>query len=148
MDIMEETKFWERLPHAYPFRMMDRVLEVVPGKRATVLKNVSGDEPFLHGHASGEPVLPAVVLLEAMAQTGGLAFLTASGLQEGGPPFLAGVDEFRMKKKVIPGDQVILEATVDRIFSNLAMVRVVARVDNEIAAEGRLVLAIGSAVDG
>ena len=141
METMEADEILERLPHAFPFRMIDRILEIEPGRRAIVCKNVSVDEPFLQGHFPKEPVLPAVLILEAMAQTGGLAFQSLSGKEEGGLPALARVDEFRLKKKVIPGDRMILEAEIQHIFSHLAKVKVLARVEGEIVAEGIVVLA-------
>lgn len=134
----------QRLPHVFPFRMIDRVLEIVPGKRAVTLKNVSIDEPYLQGHFPREPVMPSILILEALAQTGGIAFHSSFEKEEEGVPFLARIDEFRLKRKVIPGDQVILEAEIQLIFSNLAKVKVQARVGQEIVAEGILILAKGS----
>jgi len=132
-----------KLPHAYPFRMIDRILEIEPGKKAIALKNVSVDEPHFSGHFPGDPVMPGILLLEALAQTGGLAFHSQDETEGGGIPFLARVEEFRLKGKVIPGDQLILEAEVLRVFSNLAMVRVQARIGDEPVAEGTLILAKG-----
>lgn len=131
----------KNLPHTFPFRMIDRILEIEQGKRAVALKNVSIDEPYLQGHYPKEPVLPSILILEALAQTGGIAFHSSLGKEEGGVPFLARVDEFRIKGKVIPGDSVILEAEIEHIFSNLAKVKVWAKVNEEIVAEGVVVLA-------
>ncbi len=130
-----------RLPHAFPFRMIDRILEIENGKKAIALKNVSIDEPHFSGHFLKDPVMPGVLILEAMAQTGGLAF--QSSFEDGGEriPVLARVEEFRLKRRVIPGDQVNIEAEVLHIFSDLAKVKVLARVEGEIIAEGTLVLA-------
>ena len=129
------------LPHAFPFRLIDRILDVEKGKRATALKNVSVDEPYFLGHFPQEPVLPGVLILEAMAQTGGLAFESSFEKEEKGIPVLASIEEFRVKKRVIPGDQLIIEAEVLRIFSGLAKVKAVARVEEETVAEGTFVLA-------
>jgi len=131
----------ERLPHAFPFRMIDRILEIEKGKKAIALKNISIDEPYFLGHFPKDPVMPGVLILEAMAQTGGLAF--QSSFESGGEwiPVLARVEEFRLKRRVIPGDQVIIEAEVLHVFSNLAKVKVLARVSGETVAEGTLVLA-------
>ena len=131
------------LPHAFPFRMIDRILSIEKGKRATALKNVSMDEPYFLGHFPKKPVLPGVLILEAMAQTGGLAFESSFEKGEEGVPVLASIEEFRLKRRVIPGDQLIIEAEVLRIFSNLAKVKVLAKVREEIVAEGTLVLAKG-----
>ncbi len=145
--MMEKEELLQRLPHSFPFRMIDRILEVKPGKRALTLKNVSVDEPFLQGHFPHEPVMPDLLILEAMAQTGGIALHSLAGTDEGDVPYLAGVEEFQSKKKVIPGDRVILEAEIERVFSNLAKVKAVARVDEEIVAEGTLVLAKGHPIN-
>jgi 3-hydroxyacyl-[acyl-carrier-protein] dehydratase len=131
----------QRLPHRFPFRMIDRILEIEPGKKAIALKNVSVDEFQLSGHPSGEPVMPGALILEALAQTGGLAFHSQDETEGEGIPFLARIEEFRLKGKVIPGNQLILEAEVLRVFSNLALVRVLARVGDEPVAEGTLILA-------
>jgi 3-hydroxyacyl-[acyl-carrier-protein] dehydratase len=141
---MDFDEILKKLPHAYPFRMIDRVLEIEPGKKAITLKNVSMDEFQSLGHLSGEPVMPGILILEALAQTGGLAFHSQDETEGGGIPFLARIEEFRLKEKVIPGDQLILEAEVLRIFSNLAMVRVLARVGDKPVAEGTLILAKGA----
>jgi 3-hydroxyacyl-[acyl-carrier-protein] dehydratase len=131
------------LPHRYPFRMIDRILEMEPGKKAIALKNVSVNEPHFSGHFPGEPILPGVLVLEALAQTGGLALHLPEEKGPGGIPFLAGIEEFRLKRKVIPGDQLVLQAEVLHVFSNLAKVKVLARVGNEPVAEGTLILAKG-----
>jgi 3-hydroxyacyl-[acyl-carrier-protein] dehydratase len=131
----------ERLPHAFPFRMIDRILEIEKGKRAVALKNVSIDEPYFLGHFPKEPILPGVLIVEAMAQTGGLAFQSSFEKEEEGIPVLARVEEFRLKKSVIPGDQLIIEAEILHIFSGMAKVKVLARVEGEMVAEGTLILA-------
>jgi len=139
---MSETKeILERLPHAFPFRMIDRVLEIEKGKKAVALKNVSIDEPYFLGHFPKEPILPAVLIVEAMAQTGGLAFQSSFEKEGEGIPVLARVEEFRLKKSVIPGDQLIIEAEVLHIFSGMAKVKVLARVEGKTVAEGTLILA-------
>ena len=133
----------KNFPHTFPFRMIDRILEIEPGKRAVTLKNVSIDEPYLQGHFPKEPVMPSILVLEALAQTGGLAFHSSFEKEGEGVPFLARIDEFRLKGKVVPGDSLILEAEIEHIFSNLAKVKVRAKVKEKIVAEGKLVLAKG-----
>jgi 3-hydroxyacyl-[acyl-carrier-protein] dehydratase len=123
--------------------MIDRILEIEPGKRAIAVKNVSVDEPFLKGHFPNDPILPWVLIVEAMAQTGGMAFHSSGGKEEDGVPFLARIEEFRLKRNVVPGDQMILEAEVLHLFSNLAKVKVLAKVSEEVVAEGTLILAKG-----
>ena len=141
--MMDFDEILRTLPHAFPFRMIDRILDIEKGKKVIALKNVSMDEPYFSGHFPKKPVLPWVLILEAMAQTGGLAFESSFEKGENGMPALARVEEFRMKKSVIPGDRLIIEAEVIRIFSNLAKVKVLVRVRDETAAEGTLVLAKG-----
>ena len=140
---MDFDEILRSLPHAFPFRVIDRILDIEKGKRATALKNVSKDEPYCQGHFPKEPILPGVLILEAMAQTGGLAFESSFEEREKGIPALASIEAFRVKKGVIPGDQLIIEAEVLRIFSNLAKVKVLAKVNEETVAEGTLVLAKG-----
>jgi 3-hydroxyacyl-[acyl-carrier-protein] dehydratase len=142
--MMDFDEILRSLPHAFPFRVIDRILSIEKGKRATALKNVSTDEPYFLGHFPKEPVLPGVLILEAMAQTGGLAFESFFEKGEEGAPVLASIEEFRLKRRVIPGDQLIIEAEVLRIFSNLAKVKVLARVREETVAEGTFVLAKNS----
>jgi 3-hydroxyacyl-[acyl-carrier-protein] dehydratase len=142
--MMDFDEILRKVPHAFPFRMIDRVLDIEKGKRAIALKNVSNDEPYFLGHFPKEPTLPGVLILEAMAQTGGLAFESSFEKEEKEVPVLARIEEFRLKKRVIPGDQLIIEAEVLHIFSNLAKVKVLARVGEETVAEGTLVLAKGS----
>jgi len=137
----EMNEILERLPHAFPFRMIDRILEIEKGKKAIALKNISIDEPYFLGHFPKEPILPGVLIVEAMAQTGGLAFESSFEKEEEGIPVLARIEEFRLKRKVIPGDQLIIEAEVLHVFSGMAKVKVLARVEEDIVAEGMLVLA-------
>jgi 3-hydroxyacyl-[acyl-carrier-protein] dehydratase len=137
----EMKEVLEKLPHAFPFRMIDRILEIEKGKKAVALKNVSIDEPYFLGHFPKEPILPTILIVEAMAQTGGLAFHSSFEREEEGIPVLARVEEFRLKRRVIPGDQLILEAEVLHIFSGMAKVKVLAKVEGEIVAEATLVVA-------
>jgi 3-hydroxyacyl-[acyl-carrier-protein] dehydratase len=139
--MMDFDEILRSLPHAFPFRVIDRILDIEKGKRAIALKNVSMDEPYFLGHFPKEPMMPGVLILEAMAQTGGLAFESSFEKGEEGVAVLASVEEFRVKKRVIPGDQLIIEAEVLRIFSNLAKVKGLAKVGEEPVAEGTLVLA-------
>ena len=146
--MIDPEEILKRLPHSFPFRMIDGILEIEPGKKAVALKNVSVDEPHFLGYFPDNPVMPGILILEALAQTGGLAFHSQDETEAEGIPFLAGIEEFRLKGKVIPGDRLILEAELLRVFSNLAMVRVLAKVGDEPVAEGTLILAKASTVPG
>ncbi len=140
---MDPNEILKGLLHRYPFRMIDRVLEIEKGKKAVALKNVSIDEPYFSGHFPREPVMPWVLILEAMAQTGGLAFQSSFESEEGGVPFLARIEELRLKRRVTPGDQIVIEAEILHTFSNLAKVKALAKAGGETVAEGTLVLARG-----
>jgi 3-hydroxyacyl-[acyl-carrier-protein] dehydratase len=141
--MIDLNEILQGLPHLFPFRMVDRILDIEKGKKAIALKNVSIDEPYFLGHFPNEPIMPWVLILEAMAQTGGLAFQSSFESEEEGVPVLARIEEFRLKKRVTPGDQIIIEAEILHVFSNLAKVKVRATVEDEIVAEGTLVLAKG-----
>src|SRR5690349_20919148 len=113
MDIHEVMR---RLPHRYPFLLVDRVLECVSGKNIRALKNVTINEPFFPGHFPHRPVFPGVIILEALAQTAGiLAFVTAGVYPDSERPmYFVGIDNARFRKPVEPGDQLILKATLER----------------------------------
>lgn len=105
-----------RLPHRYPFLMVDRVLECVPGERVVAIKNVTANEEYFTGHFPGRPVMPGVMILEAMAQSAGiLTFVTAGVYPDENVRFyFAGIDEARFRRPVVPGDQLLLTATLER----------------------------------
>src|SRR4030042_2079007 len=141
---MDFNEILQNLPHVFPFRLIDRILEIEPGKKAIALKNVSEEDFFFQGHFPDEPIMPGVLIAEALAQTGGLAFHSVEEKRnEEEVPFLAAIDQFRLRRKVIPGDQIILEAEVLYVFSHLAKVKVRASVGEETMAEGMFVLAKG-----
>lgn len=140
--MIDKGEILRQLPQAFPYRMIDRIIDIEPGKKAHAIKNVSIDEPFLQGHYPNEPTMPWILIVEALAQTGGLAFHSSFEKEEG-MPILARIDEFRLKGKVIPGDQIFMEAEVMHVFLNLAKVRVSAKVGEEVVAEGIIILAKG-----
>jgi len=109
------------LPHRYPFLLVDRVLECIPGNSITALKNVTYNEPFFPGHFPGRPVMPGVMIIEALAQaTGILAFSSANVIPTEQTRFyFVGIDKARFRKPVIPGDQLILKATVQRALRGI-----------------------------
>ena len=128
------------LPHRYPFLMIDRVRECEPGKRIVAIKCVSFNEPYFQGHFPNRPIMPGVLILEAMAQAGGiLAFRTESGKpDENSVYYLAGIDEARFKKPVIPGDLLEIEVTLVRTLRGIWKFACVARVDASVVAEARI----------
>lgn len=125
------------LPHRYPFLMVDRVLEI-NAERVVALKNVALNEPYFSGHFPGRPVMPGVLILEALAQTCALLALSAEG-QSGGSLFmLAGLDKARFRRQVLPGDQLKLEVRLLRRHRPLWKMHAEARVEGELVAETEL----------
>lgn len=133
----------EILPHRYPFLLVDRVLEVVAGERLVALKNVSVSEPYFQGHFPGRPVMPGVLVCEALAQAGSL-LAHLSGVAAGSTLFLAGLDGFRFRRPIVPGDQVRLEVTIVRHRPPVWKVRGIALVDGAVAAEGEITAVEGA----
>ncbi|MEK8198080.1 3-hydroxyacyl-ACP dehydratase FabZ [Lysinibacillus sp. FSL M8-0134] len=133
----------EILPHCYPFLLVDRVLELEEGKRAVGLKNVTINEEFFNGHFSHYPVMPGVLIVEALAQVSAVIMLTKEG-NEGRLGLLAGIDHCRFKKEVKPGDQLRLEVTITRVKGAIGKGTGIATVDGEIVCETDLVFAFGN----
>ena len=134
----------KHLPHRYPFLLIDRILELEPGKRVVALKNVTANEPQFTGHFPEIPIMPGVLIVEAMAQAGGLCCLTAVPPEEreGKLVLFAGIDECRFKRPVTPGDQLRIEITVMRIIRGIGRVKGVATVDGQVVCEAVLTSAM------
>lgn len=129
------------IPHRYPFLLIDRVIDVVRSKEITVIKNVTFNENFFVGHFTKYPVMPGVLIVEAMAQSAGVLYHLSNGLSDGNSiPFFASIDKVKFKKQVIPGDTIIfkIEVLVDK--KKLMKSRGVAYVDGIVAAEAELLL--------
>ncbi len=129
-----------RLPHRYPILLVDRVLELEKGKRIKALKNVTINEPFFTGHFPHRPVMPGVLMLEAMAQAAALLAFDMLGVvpDEKTVYYFAGIDNARFKRPVEPGDQLVLEVEIDRMKSGIFKFKGRALVDGKIAAEADL----------
>lgn len=125
------------LPHRFPFLLVDRIIEIEEGKRIVGLKNVTQNEWFFQGHFPGQPIMPGVLILEALAQVGAVMVLR-SFKAEGCIALFAGLDEVKFRRKVVPGDQLRLEAEVDRLRPPFGRYKTKALVDGDVAAEGIL----------
>lgn len=138
---MDIQQIKEAIPHRYPFLLVDHVTEIDEGNRVAAIKNVSANEPFFQGHFPDYPVMPGVLIIEALAQTGAIAIL---GKEEnkGKIGFLAGVDKCRFKQQVKPGDRLELEVTIDRIKGPIGKGKGTATVDGKLACEAEITFAI------
>ncbi|MEQ1488433.1 MAG: 3-hydroxyacyl-ACP dehydratase FabZ [Methylotenera sp.] len=145
MDIHE---ILDHLPHRYPFVLIDRVISMELGKEITALKNVSINEPFFPGHFPHHPVMPGVLIVEAMAQAAAiLSFKTSNAKpSDDSVYYFAGIDSARFKKPVSPGDQIVLNVKIDRILKGIWKYSGVARVDGVVVAEAQM-MCILKAID-
>jgi 3-hydroxyacyl-[acyl-carrier-protein] dehydratase len=129
----------EMLPHRYPFLLVDRVIEVEPGASLSAIKNVTINEPFFQGHFPGQPIMPGVLILEAMAQATGL--LSFSGMVDAHKTsmyILVGIDKARFRGQVVPGDQLQLNVTLKRNMRGIGMFECKALVDDKVVAEAEI----------
>lgn len=137
-------KIMEFLPHRYPFIMVDRVVELEPGNRIVTLKNVTINEPFFQGHFPENPIMPGVLIMEAMAQSGGiLAFETLPEDKRNILIYFAGVNHARFRKIVVPGDQLIMEIHLKRLKTKAMLATGKATVDGQLVTEAELLASFG-----
>jgi 3-hydroxyacyl-[acyl-carrier-protein] dehydratase len=140
--MLDVTQIKEIIPHRYPFLLVDRILEVEDGVRAIGIKNVSANEEFFNGHFPDYPVMPGVLIVEALAQVGAVAMLKKED-NRGRLAFFAGIDNCRFKKQVKPGDQLRLEVEIIRLRGPIGKGKAVATVDGEVACEAEITFALG-----
>ncbi|MGM0923296.1 MAG: 3-hydroxyacyl-ACP dehydratase FabZ [Bacillota bacterium] len=140
--MLDITQIKEIIPHRYPFLLIDQILEVDEGKRAIGLKNVTANEEFFNGHFPEYPVMPGVLIVEALAQVGAVAMLIKEE-NRGRLAFFAGIDNCRFKKQVTPGDQLRLEVEIIRLRGSLGKGKGVATVNGEVVCETELMFALG-----
>ena len=137
-------KIMDYLPHRYPFLLVDRVLSLEPGKHVKALKNVTMNEPFFQGHFPGTPIMPGVLIIEALGQAGGiLAFSSQSKEKPGSLVYFTGIDKVRFRRPVIPGDQMILELEILKQRSTVIKMNGTATVDGKLVAQAELMASFG-----
>ncbi len=140
MNSMDIHEILEHLPHRYPFVLVDRVLSMEMGKEIVAVKNVSVNEPFFPGHFPYHPVMPGVLIVEAMAQAAAILSFKTMNIKPTNDSvyYFAGIDNVRFKKPVSPGDQIILNVKIDRILKGIWKYNAVAKVADEVVAEASM----------
>ena len=142
MSLMDIVQIKEIIPHRYPMLLIDRVEELTEGQRIVAKKNVTINEPFFQGHFPHEPVMPGVLIVEAMAQAGAVALLSLPSFK-GKTAYFGGIDKAKFRKKVTPGDTLILEVEILKIKANAGLGKGIARVEGKKVAEAELTFMIG-----
>jgi 3-hydroxyacyl-[acyl-carrier-protein] dehydratase len=140
---LSSIQIQEIIPHRYPFLLVDRIVELEEGKRAVGIKAVSIGEPFFTGHFPDFPVMPGVLIAEALAQVGAVAVMQAPGFRDR-IPFLAGLDGFRFRRQVVPGDVLRLEVVMTQLGSRAGKGHGIAKVEDKVVAEGDITFVIGT----
>ncbi|HOP15439.1 MAG: 3-hydroxyacyl-ACP dehydratase FabZ [Chromatiaceae bacterium] len=135
---MDIQQIQSLLPHRYPFLLVDRVIEVEPGKRLVAIKNVTINEPFFQGHFPSKPVMPGVLLIEAMAQATGLLAMESADVPKEAIYYLVGVDKARFKRPVVPGDQLVFEVEVLKHRRDIWVFAAEAKVDGSAVASAEI----------
>ena len=146
-DTMDIGGVLEHLPHRYPFLLVDRVKTVELGKRIVALKNVTINEPFFQGHFPGHPIMPGVLILEAMAQAAGILVFRTQGNKPDADSvyYLAGIDNARFKRPVVPGDQLELEVLIERSLRGVWKFACKARVEGAVVCEAQILCSVRKA---
>ncbi len=142
MSLMDAKQIMEIIPHRQPFMLVDTIEELEPGKRAVGTKCVSYNEPFFAGHFPSEPVMPGVLIIEALAQTGAVAILSSPEFK-GRTAYFAAINKAKFKEKVVPGNVLTLETEIVTLKGPIGIGRAVATVNGKKAAEAELTFAIG-----
>ena len=138
MTVLDTRAIQELLPHRYPFLLVDRIIELVPREKIVGIKQVTINEPFFEGHFPGAPVMPGVLIIEAMAQVGALLVLREYENRDEILPFFSGIKDARFRRPVVPGDTLEIEVTPLRVGSRVQRMRGEAKVDGQLAAEAEI----------
>lgn len=139
--MLNSQQIQEIIPHRYPFLLVDKIEEMEVGKTAVGIKNVTINEPFFQGHFPGHPVMPGVLIVEALAQVGAIALLSSEEYK-GKLALFAGIDEVRFKKQVVPGDVLKLEVEIISVRRNIGKGKVLATVDGKVACKGTIMFGV------
>lgn len=142
MSLYTAQEIMDIIPHRYPFLLIDTIEELEPGVRALGRKCVSVNEPFFQGHFPGNPVMPGVLIIEALAQVGAVAMLSQPDFK-GRTAYFAGIDKARFRQKVVPGDVLLLETEIIKVKGPVGVGRAVAKVGDKVAAQAELTFSIG-----
>ncbi len=142
--VLDSRAIQELLPHRYPFLLVDRIIELVPKERIVGIKQVSINEPFFQGHFPGAPVMPGVLVVEALAQVGAVLALREIEDRDSKLVLFSGINEARFRKPVVPGDTLVLEVTALRIGPKVQRMRGEARVDGQLAADAEIMSVIAN----
>ena len=143
--ILDSVAIQRILPHRYPFLLVDKVVELDPGVRAVAVKNVSVNEPFFQGHFPGQPVMPGVLILEALAQAGLILGMRTMDADDGTIVYIAGIDKARFKRQVIPGDQLHLKLSIGSAKKRLWKFNAEAWVGEQLACRAEMMAVPGAA---
>ena len=143
MEPLDVRAIMEILPHRYPFLLVDRVVELEEGRRILALKNVTFNEPFFQGHFPGNPILPGVLVVEALAQAGAILLLHGRPESRGKIVYFAGIDKAKFRRPVVPGDQLRLRVEVLKLRSRTCLMRGEALVGESLAAEAEIFSSLG-----
>jgi 3-hydroxyacyl-[acyl-carrier-protein] dehydratase len=144
MNTLEIREIMDRIPHRYPFLLVDRVIDMVPQQRIVSIKNVTINEEFFQGHFPGAPVMPGVLIIEALAQTGAILLLSDIPDRASKLVYFTGIDEARFRRPVVPGDQLRLTMEVVKLRARSCKMRGRAEVDGELVAEAEIMSALVS----
>ena len=143
MTVLQIREIMDRIPHRYPFLLVDRVLELNPQQRVVAIKNVTMNEPFFQGHFPGAPVMPGVLIIEALAQAGAVLLLCDVPDRASKLVYFTGIDQARFRRPVVPGDQLRYEISILKVKGPVTRLAGKAYVGTELAAEGELMCMVG-----